>query len=210
VSASPSGILLVACAWRLNRVPREKKRNPLEFAVKLPGGNIKVEVKAPHQEIKETFWWGNDSASLQEVLKKANDQFNPDDRNLLVIVPTLRVPVFHFRTQIEQAFIGEEVIQIPIDIRTGGPAGPDRLVFKESGLLAKKWKSKDERTLLPRFTRVGAILSLEEWNSDEEVIPKALIVHNPNAKMPLPKSLWEGIPEFYCDKLRGWRWSDVA
>jgi hypothetical protein len=76
--------------------PGGKRRNPLEFLVKLPDGNIKVEVKAPRREIKGKSWWGNDSASLQGVLQKANKQFSPYDCNLLVIVPTLRVPVFAF------------------------------------------------------------------------------------------------------------------
>jgi hypothetical protein len=33
------------------------------------------------------------------------------------------------------------------------------------------------------------------------------MVHNPNAEMPLPRDMWQGIPEFFLDSNR-WRWSD--
>ena len=118
------------------------------------------------------------------------------------------------RRPIERAFIGETVIRIPIDTRAGGPAGPDRLVFKESGRFAKTWRSGsgDYRTWKPRFTRVGAALFLNDYvderNGGIEVKHRALVVHNPYAVVPLPRDLLAGIPEFFCDAGR-WRWSDV-
>jgi hypothetical protein len=152
----------------------------------------------------------------RSALRQANKQFGAGASNLLVVVPHLRLPVFDVgdRRPIEKAFIGETVIQIPIDTRTGGPAGPERLVFKESGSFAKTWRSGlgEYRTWKPRFTRVGAALFLndyiDECNSGIEVRHRALIVHNPYALVPVPPDLWAGIPEFFCDAGR-WRWSDV-
>jgi hypothetical protein len=105
---------------------------PLEFAIKLAHGNIKVEVKAPFRPMTESFWWGDDFGPLENALVGANKQFKRGDRNLLIFVPQLRISVFTLRTQIERAFIGEDVIRIAIDTRTGWPAGLDHFVFKES------------------------------------------------------------------------------
>jgi hypothetical protein len=104
------------------------------------------------------------------------------------------------RMPIERAFIGEDIIQIPLNSTTGGPAGPARTAFKQNGRFVKLWPE-------PRHTRVSAVLSLNEYEEGGEVKPRALMVHNPNAEMPLPHDLWQGIPEFFLDGNR-WRWSD--
>ncbi len=177
--------------------PKGRKRNQLEFSLKQADGDIKVEVKAPHRAVTKSFWWGDDSDLLESALQAANKQFSESDRNLLVIVPDLRISVFQVRTQIERAFIGEEVILVPIDLTTGDPAGPDRLAFKENGRLVKRWAAENGKTSHARFTRVAAILCLEERKHETEIRPSALIVHNPNARRPLPKSIWPEIPEFF-------------
>jgi hypothetical protein len=105
------------------------------------------------------------------------------------------------RTPIERAFIGEAVIRIPIDVTTGGPAGPEHMAFNQNGRLLKRWPAK------PRHTRIGAAMFLTEFEEDGEVKPRALIIHNPNAECPLPREFWAGIPEFFLDGNR-WRWSD--
>jgi hypothetical protein len=125
-------------------------------------------------------------------------------------VPQLRVDVFGaFRVPIERAFIGETVIQIPIDTRTGGPAGPTTFPFKPSGDFTKTWRSGPPSSPqhMPRHTRVGAALFLGQYVDGREVKHHALIVHNPNAAVPLPNNLWDGIPEFFCHEGQ-WRWSD--
>jgi hypothetical protein len=50
-------------------------------------------------------------------------------------------------------------------------------------------------------------LFLEQYEQDGEVKPRALIIHNPNVEMPLPREMWQGIPEFFLEGNR-WRWSD--
>jgi hypothetical protein len=189
--------------------PEGRSDHPLEFALKLHEGDIKVEVKAPYRPITSDFWWGDDADALESALRAANEQFQSGDRNLLVLVPCLRLPIFEvgYRTPIERAFIGETVIQIPVDTRTGGPAGPERLAFKESGRFTKSWRSGP--VCEPRFKRVGAALFLNEYIDGNEIKHRALIVHNPNAHVRLPRDPWLGIPEFYNDGNR-WRWSDVC
>jgi hypothetical protein len=194
---------------RIEPRPEGRSDHPLEFAIMLPEGDIKVEVKSPFRPITSDFWWGDDADLLESALQEANKQFQSGDRNLLVIVPCLRLPIFDvgYRTPIERAFIGETVIGIPIDTRTGGPAGPESLVFKEKGRFTKGWSS--EGVSKPRFTRVGAALFLNEYVDGNEIRHRALIVHNPNAHVTLPRDPWLGVPEFYNDGGR-WRWSDVC
>jgi hypothetical protein len=182
--------------------PAGNQRSCLEFLIECDDGDINVEVKAPHREITEQFFWGDDSDRLERALETANKQFSKNQRNLLVIHPRLRLSIFPVlqRTPIERAFIGEEVIRIPIDNATGGPAGPDAIVFKQNGRLVKRWPEA-------RYTRIGAALFLTEYVEADEVKPNALIIHNPNAECPLPRDIWSGVPEFFLDGNR-WRWSD--
>jgi hypothetical protein len=173
----------------------------LEFSIKCDGGDINVEVKAPYRPVTEEFFWGDDSDLLEGALKAANKQFAKGQRNLLVVHPRLRLSIFpkFRRTPIERAFVGEEVIRIPLTA-TGGPAGPAFTAFSENGRLLRRWPD-------PRYTRVSAALFLSEHEEGGQVKPCALIIHNPNAEVPLPREMWEGIPEFLLDG-NCWRWSD--
>jgi hypothetical protein len=101
---------------------------------------------------------------------------------------------------IERAVVGEDVIRIPINTVTGGPAGPAYAAFKQNGRLLKLWPEA-------RYTRISAALFLNEHEEDGEVKPRALIIHNPNAETPLSPEMWQDIPEFFLDGNR-WRWSD--
>jgi hypothetical protein len=189
---------------RLKLLPRPagNQRSCLEFLIERPDGNINVEVKAPHSQITNEFFWGDDSGLLEGAIQQANKQFAKGRRNLLVIHPRLRLSVFPElqRTPIERAFIGEAVIRIPIDVTTGGPAGPEYMAFSQNGRLLKRWPE-------PRYTRVSAALFVTEFEQGGEVKPRPLIIHNPNAECPLPRDIWAGIPEFFLDGNR-WRWSD--
>jgi hypothetical protein len=189
---------------RLPPRPRPSGRGAhcLEFAIECQTGDINVEVKAPYRPWTEVALWGDDSDALEGALQEANKQFAKGHRNLLVIHPHLRLSIFpeFCRTPIERAFVGEEVIRIPIDPATGGPAGPESMVFKQNGRLLKLWPE-------PRYTRVGAAIFISEYFENGEVKPRALMVHNPNAEMPLRRDMWQGIPEFFLDGDR-WRWSD--
>jgi hypothetical protein len=190
--------------------PEGRPGHPLELLIKLPDGDVNVEVKAPLRRITEEFWWGDDSDVLQGVLKTANGQFEAGKRNLLVVVPSLRLDVLgSVRDAIERAFIGETVVQIPIETQTGGPAGPTTFPFKESGNFTKKWRKgpRDNSHFVARFTRVSAAIFLGEYDAGSEVKHRALIVHNPNAVAPLPVDLFEGIPAFVSYGGQ-WTWSD--
>jgi hypothetical protein len=148
------------------------QRHCLEFSIETPDGNI------------------NDK------------QFAKGQRNLLVVHPRLRLSIFpqFNRTPIERAFIGEEVIRIPLNPATGGPAGPACAAFNQNGRLLKRWPE-------PRYTRISAALFLNEYEEGGEVKPRALMIHNPNAESPLPREIWREIPEFFLQGDR-WRWSD--
>jgi len=182
--------------------PAGKQRSCLEFSIQLSDGNINVEVKAPHRQLTEGCFWGDDHDLLEKALQQANKQFAKGQRNLLVVHPRLRLspfPAFQ-RAPIERAFIGEEVVRIPINKATGDPVGPHSLVFKQNGRLLKCWPAV-------RYTRISAALFLSEQFEAGQIQPSALIIHNPNAECPLRRDIWSGIPEFYLDGSR-WRWSD--
>jgi hypothetical protein len=168
-------------------------------------------VKAPYRPITGGFWWGDDSDALQSVLHAANKQFEKGARNLLVVVPRLPLPISHnWRVPLERAFIGETVIQVPIDTGTGGPVGSATFPFKQSGDFMKTWPTKTDQNAVrrePRHTRVGAVLCLNDYDDGPEVKHRAFMTHNPNAAVPLPRDLWPGIPDFSCQSGR-WCWSD--
>jgi hypothetical protein len=189
---------------RLHLQPRPAGRGHrrLEFAIGCDGCDINVEVKAPYRPLTEAFFWGDDSELLEGTLREANKQFAKGQRNLLVVHPRLRLSIFpkFCRTPIERAFVGEEVIRIPINVATGGPAGPAYAAFNQNGRFLKRWPE-------PRHTRISAALFLSEYEECGEVKPRPLIVHNPNAETPLPREMWSGIPEFFLDG-NCWRWSD--
>lgn len=117
--------------------PTGRKGHPLEYCIKHPEGDINVEVKAPYRPISENVWDGEDSDLLQSALESANKQFQKDVPNLLVIIPHVRNPIFNFRRQITHAFLGKMVTKVPIDINSGGPAGPISNIFKSSGHFLK-------------------------------------------------------------------------
>jgi hypothetical protein len=181
--------------------PAGKGKRCLEFSIKCDSGDINVEVKAPRRPLTEEFFWGDDSDLLEGALKEANKQLSRGQRNLLVVHPRLRLSIFpkFCRMPIERAFVGEGIIRIPLTT-TGGPAGPAHTAFTQNGRLLKRWPK-------PRYTRVSAALFLNEHDDGGEVKPHALIIHNPNAEIPLPHEMWQGIPEFFLDGNR-WRWSD--
>jgi hypothetical protein len=187
---------------QLRARPAGQGKRCLEFAIGGQDGDINVEVKAPYRPLTDEFFWGDDSNLLEGALQEANKQFAKGQRNLLVVHPRLRLSIFpeSCRMPIERAFVGEEVIRIPINTATGGPAGEAYMAFNPNGRLLKRWPE-------PRFTRVSAALFLNEDEEEGEVRPRALIIHNPNAEKPLSREMWRGIPEFFLDD-NCWRWSD--
>jgi hypothetical protein len=186
--------------------PDGKPGRPLEFSIKHADGDVHVEVKASYRPLKTEYFWGDDSDMLVEDLREANKQFARGVRNLLVLNPQMRVPItLERRTPLERAFVGETIISIPIDPKTGGPAGPESFPFKQSGQLTRTGKEP------PRFTRVSGVLYIGEFFSDDyrELRHFALLVRNPNALAELPTDLWADIP--YLSRTDGrWAWSDTG
>jgi hypothetical protein len=103
-------------------------------------GDINVEVKAPYRAVTGGFFWGDDNDLLEGALKEANKQFAKGRRNFLVVHPRLRLSILpeFSRLPIERAFIDEEIIRIPLNSATGGPAGPAYGAFNQNGRLPRR------------------------------------------------------------------------
>jgi hypothetical protein len=126
--------------------PAGRDHRRLEFAIDCDGGDINVEVKAPYRVLTEPFFWGDDSELLEGALQQANKQFAKGHRNFLVVHPRLPLSIFPLlcRTPIERAFVGEEVIRIPISVTTGGPAGPAYASFFKTAASSSDGRSPDK------------------------------------------------------------------
>jgi hypothetical protein len=210
-------------AWFLSRTlalqikprPTGRSGKVLEFAIVLPDGDIRVEVKAPHRPIPTRVapQWGDESEMLKSVIFAANRQFKAGDRNLLVIVPGWSVvwcvPDKLRRIILLKALFGESVIQVPIDPRTGGPVGPTTTGFRASGEFLKTWNSKpgEGEAKSVRFTRIGGVLLINQTVADAHVDLSALMVHNPHAQVPLPRDTWNTVSQF-ADENGLWSWQD--
>lgn len=130
-----------------------------EFLVEHPATPFRAEVKAPkEEEAPEGVWCGNAAPKLEACLFEASKQFAAGVANVLVMAPSLRVPVTNDRYQFVMAFLGEFQLVVQIDRRTGGPAGPSENRFAPRGRFTRYDKSKGE----PRFTRVSAAVVIEE------------------------------------------------
>ncbi|MGH9196520.1 MAG: hypothetical protein ACRD1T_12360 [Acidimicrobiia bacterium] len=105
--------------------------------------------------------------------------------------------------------IGEEVVRFPV---VGGrAAGPVRVEVDPRGSFIRRWGNE------PRFTRVGAVLALEEqWlrapkedgTRDWKVVPNAWVLHNPAALNRIPTMLWGESAQFTDLGEDLWGWTD--
>jgi hypothetical protein len=193
--------------------PVGRPGHPLELRIKRSEGDIYVEVKAPNREIPDhQAWVGDDSDLLQEAVESSNKQFRSDIRNLLVIVPTLRISVCTLRRQITRAFFGDIRIRVPLDTGSGQPVGPITEEFNPSGHFLSRYLPSGRPFKLdstPRFTRVSAVLCIEELPGVQQIEHSALIVHNPYAKLRISETLWGNLPQL---AVRGdqMAWTDGA
>src|SRR5207249_1852259 len=129
----------------------------LDLRVQLADGDIQVEVKSPYRETSSNIIHGDDSGLLADCLERANKQFAEGPKNLLFVVPRLQVPLSSLRNQLVRAFFGEFKFVTTIDTETGESFGPTRTEFFPEGHFLKFWTPEK-----PRFTRVGAVLCVEE------------------------------------------------
>lgn len=172
-------------------------RGPGEYLIEWGDIGIYVEVKAPHREpLRRGVISGDDSPLLAATLERANRQFADDRANLLVIAPTLRIPVASHRGQLARAFYGQQVLTQPIDVSRGGAVGPVTIEFQPDGSFLRSQKQDGS----PAFTRVGGVLCIEEFlrhGNPPWIDHHILLAHNPNAKpgCRLPTGIWKSIPQ---------------
>ena len=186
---------------RLTVEPRPSGRpnHPLELCIRHAEGDIHVEVKAPYRLMVNSVYIGDGSGRLQDAVESANKQFGKEVPNLLIIAPVFFPTVFDMRSQITTAFFGDLAISIPFDKNAGQADGPPSHRFKPSGHFLETQRPggkpfKPDRS--PRFTRVSAVLCVEELEIPTQVIHRALVVHNPHAQHPISEDIWSGIPQF--------------
>jgi hypothetical protein len=186
------------CRLPVEPRPIGRPRHPLELCTQHPDGEIHVEVKAPHRRVVKTVWIGDDSDLLQQALESANKQFRDDVRNLLVIVPELRISVFDHRSQITRAFFVEMTLNWLVDTATGKSVDPVFDDFKPSGHFLEtrsRTGAPFKRDLSARFTRISAVLCIEEILGEQSIEHNALVLHNPNAHLHVTEELWRGLPQ---------------
>ena len=147
--------------------PAGRSGKNLDMSVNLASQDVQVEVKAPYRErpTGDTVWHGEDSDAIANCLEAANKQFSDNRTNILVIAPELRLDLYDCRFQLIKACFGQEKITVPINKRTGGPAGPVGTEFFPDGKFLNpyrpdgKYIKPDGR---PAFTRVSAVITIEE------------------------------------------------
>jgi hypothetical protein len=180
-----------------------------DFRVIEASGEVTAEVKAPYQEPPQNRTWSGDGTDLlAATIDEANRQFAKERRNLLVLVPSLTIPVASIRYQAIKAFFGEYKIVVPIDREGGQPPAPIRTEFFPEGKLLKLWPEN------PRFTRISAVLVLEERATIREtdaretqalILHDALALHNPHCPDSLAPELFGTCPQFVkMDGGMGW------
>jgi hypothetical protein len=203
-----SAIAECQACWFLSAVlklpvrPRPEGRpgKLLDLLVEHPEGNLNVEVKAPYRERPSgprAVWYGDDSDALVRCLEEANKQFAPKVRNVLLLVPELKVQLYNGRNQLVRALYGDTKITFFVDTQTGSAVSEPKPEFYPDGSLLKSWGDGPKPQ---RFTRVGAVVSLEEKPKEQHdglflLEPKALVAHNPFAIRRIPTSIWRPYPQ---------------
>jgi hypothetical protein len=145
---------------QLTVVPRPagRGRTVLEMAIKDAAGDIAVEVKSPampERPAAPAAVVQPVRAEFEEALRKANRQFPKTGRNLLIVVPRRSSMLTTVEYELVRALIGEHIISFSIDSNTGGAVGESSTHFWSTGRLTRG----DQ----PFYTRVGAVLCLEEF-----------------------------------------------
>jgi hypothetical protein len=183
--------------------PTGNNERPLELLVKLPDGDVHVEVKSPLREpiVDGRGHWFDDSDILESCLARASSQFRKDARNLLFLTGRLTLPIMSQRRFLSKAFYADQALVFHINRETGDPVGKGRVEYLPTGRFLKQWGEEEG----PRHTRVGGVLFVEEnlreyrspFGRDWRVLAfhDALMMHNPNALLPLPEEPWGDCPQ---------------
>jgi hypothetical protein len=181
-------------------------------------------VKAPYVPPAEGVWVGDDASALEAALAQANRQFEKGRKNVLVLVPEIRTPLYTLRRQIVRAFVAEEVWRMDCDREQGMFVNPRR-ALDPRGRFTRLWR--DRGFLSPRYRRVSLVLSLERKYIDRAMYDEAiarqrfdlpntmlvehvvLAVHNPYAVSPIDRAVFSHVPQLIVDEGM-LQWTDGA
>jgi hypothetical protein len=168
--------------------PSGRERRILEFATPAGEGEICFEVKSPRLQYRQFADFngpGNGviadysaALSIGAALRSANGQFSHTRRNVLVIAvpqtgnqPIAAHPV-EWCSSIVRAVYGNQVLQ------TGRSAGAGNGTLADGHFL-RHFGGK------PRFTRIGAVIGLQEHSGDPAM--RAIVLHNPYSENPIDR-----------------------
>jgi hypothetical protein len=170
--------------------PIGRNRRVLEFAAHCGAGTLlNFEVKSP-RSTKSFAAQGGSIASavdpslavepLQQALEQANKQFAPNRANVLVLaLPEVGEEFWclSWETQIlVQAFYGHELLVTQ-------PCRSSSSIFQPSGKFLKRAQG------VPRFTRIGAVICVEDIPPYPRL--QAVVLHNPHAIFPISEAIWK-------------------
>lgn len=181
------------------------KRGLGEFRIVLPTDQVIVEVKTPRGDTlakdqpEEDYHKGLDEHLLNSVFRKAGDQMQPGNKNLLVVSTRLCKWILDSRA-FEKLLYGHEVWSFAVQERQDHPAKPAGTEFVPDGhLLRHRGK---------RFTRVSAVASFRDDIihslplSDGPQQVYFAILHNYYAECPVPPGLFPGVEQYVPDRER--------
>ena len=188
-----SGIAECMVAWafsddlglRISPRPAGRDGSVLEFLAQAPSQEIHVEVKSPRNldELTEPEGGAVDVGALAKALGRALEsaakQFNEGAANVLVLAfPETGAPIPAASSVPElsliPAFYGEDTLLTPA-------GGPPVSAFNPKGRFLRRYAGQ------PRFTRVSAIVCIDDVPPDEKL--RTVVLHNPHAMRPVdPKT----------------------
>jgi len=191
-----------------------RDRKQLEFSATTPHGQLVVEVKASRVDIpKGGSWSGDDFRALEKDMRDASGQFGKGTRNLLVLVPQLRTPVYSDREQLEK-LIGDRVLFVPVATERGVEVPPPHAGFVPRGRFVRFGKTDNTTgTRLPAHTRVSAVMSIETGLVGDArgvlyVDHRVVVVHNPNAEQPVDPATFGSYPQLVRVSDTDMAWTD--
>ena len=156
--------------------PGRKRRN-LDMQVSIDGSEVGVEVKAPYREPPtERVWSGDDSDKISQVLDAANKQFRDDRPNILVIVPSLRRPIYTHRQDLLKAAFGQSKITWRVNMETG-ETGPTEVRFFPDGRFLNTTTPRGgslKADGFPAYRRISVVLCVEETTEERYPFPNPL------------------------------------
>lgn len=178
--------------------PAGRRNKVLDFGVRHSAGDLTIEVKSPSFERPEDrIRTENRARRLRGPLGAANKQFAEGQPNILVLVPWAPLPRCLDRKAYVRALLGTEQIAISYNRSTGRAIEQPRIVVNANGEFLK-YRPK------PRFTRIGAVLALDErvigeGRFEETFTPKVqldwFVIHNPHAACKIPTDIWGECPQ---------------